>query len=213
MMCARKLRTPAPTGKLPATNPRQIAPNTACDPSRWAKNRAVPGKSRVAAKSSRCYLGSVKTILAPVDFSGVTDAVVAQAIELARALNGRVVLLSVIQPPVITSEYAPMMENITEITAAGEKAAAKNLARLQAQLKAEYVPAEIVQANGAPVPHIVEQAKKFSADYIVMGSHGHTAIYDLLVGSTTHGVLMRTTCPVVIVPSPDAKLKGAKAKK
>jgi nucleotide-binding universal stress UspA family protein len=33
-----------------------------------------------------------------------------------------------------------------------------------------------------------------------MGSHGHTAFYDLLVGSTTHGVLMRANCPVVIVP-------------
>jgi nucleotide-binding universal stress UspA family protein len=34
----------------------------------------------------------------------------------------------------------------------------------------------------------------------VMGSHGHTAFYDLLVGSTTHAVLKRAKCPVVIVP-------------
>jgi len=212
-MCARKLRIAAPTGKFPAMNSRQIAPNAACRRLRRGKNRAVPGKSRVAGKTSRCYLLLVKTILAPVDFSGVTDSVVAQAIELARALNGRVVLLSVLQPPVITSEYAPMMENIAEITAAGEKAAAKNLARLQTQLQAEFVPAEFVQCNGAPVPHIVEQAKKFSVDYIVMGSHGHTAFYDLLVGSTTHGVLMRATCPVVIMPAPKAKTKGERAKK
>jgi len=155
----------------------------------------------------------MKTILAPVDFSDATDAVIAQAIDLARALNGRVVLLSVIQPPVITSEYAPMMENIAEITAAGEKAAVKHLARLQAQLQSEFIPGEIVQLNGAPVPHIVEQARKFSADYIVMGSHGHTAFYDLLVGSTTHGVLMRATCPVVIMPAAKTKPKGGRAKK
>ena len=47
----------------------------------------------------------------------------------------------------------------------------------------------------------MEQAKKLGADYIVMGSHGHTALYDLLVGSTTHGVLMRAACPVVITPA------------
>ena len=42
---------------------------------------------------------------------------------------------------------------------------------------------------GAPSPHIIEQAQRVSADYIVMGSHGHTALYDLIVGSTTHGEL------------------------
>jgi nucleotide-binding universal stress UspA family protein len=147
----------------------------------------------------------VKTILTPVDFSSSTPAVVAQAAMLARSFNGRVVLLSIIQPPVITSEYAPLMENIAEITAAGEKAAAKHLSRLQDELQRESIPSESVQLNGAPVPHIIEQAKKFAADYIVMGSHGHTALYELLVGSTTHGVLMRASCPVVITPAAQEK--------
>lgn len=142
----------------------------------------------------------MKTIVAPVDFSSATEAVVAEAARLAVAIKGQVVLLSIIQPPVITTEYAPLMENMAEITAAGEKAAAKHLARLQDLLQQNSVPTETVQLNGAPVPHIIEQAKKYAADYIVMGSHGHTALYDLLVGSTTHGVLLRAGCPVVIVP-------------
>lgn len=144
----------------------------------------------------------MKTILTPIDFSGVSDAVVQEAAALARALNGRVVLLTIIQPPIITSEYAPMMENLSEITAAGEKAATKNLARIAEKLAAQSISSDTLQLNGAPVANIVEQAQKLSADYIVMGSHGHTAVYDLLVGSTTHGVLMRAKCPVVIVPPP-----------
>ena len=156
------------------------------------------------------YSRGVKTILAPVDFSDVSDAVVAEAAGLAKALGGRVVVLSVIQPPVITNEYAPLMENIAEITAAGEKAASKRLAGIQDKLEAEGLSVDVVQLSGAPVPQIADQAKKFAADYIVMGSHGHTAFYDLLVGSTTHGVLMRAKCPVVIVPA-QAK-KSAKRK-
>jgi nucleotide-binding universal stress UspA family protein len=152
----------------------------------------------------------LKTIVAPVDFSSATDAVVAEAARLAVAVEGQVVLLSIIQPPVITTEYAPLMENMAEITAAGEKAAAKHLARLQDQLQAKGVSTETVQLNGAPVQHIIEQAKKFAADYIVMGSHGHTALYDLLVGSTTHGVLLRATCPVVIMPA--SKDRGKRLK-
>ena len=34
-----------------------------------------------------------------------------------------------------------------------------------------------------------------------MGSHGHGAIYELLVGSVTEGVLRKARCPVLVVPS------------
>jgi nucleotide-binding universal stress UspA family protein len=113
---------------------------------------------------------------------------------------GRVVLLTVVQPPVLTSEYAPVVENFGELIAAGEKAAATLLASVRQRAEAEGVAVETVQAAGAPVAQILEQAEKQHADYIVMGSHGHTAFYDLLVGSTTHGVLLRANCPVMIVP-------------
>lgn len=150
----------------------------------------------------------MKTILAPIDFSAVSDAVVSEAATLARAHQGRVVLLSVVQPPVVLAEYSPVMENIAELTAAGERNAARQLENIEAKLAADFVSVESVQLVGAPTPLIVEQAEKLRADYIVMGSHGHTALYDLLVGSTTHGVLLRSKCPVVIVPA----VKEPKAK-
>jgi len=146
----------------------------------------------------------VKTILAPIDFSSVSDAVVTEAATLAQAFDGHVVVLHIIQPPVITSEYAPLMENIAEITAAGERKAARRLAEVREKLKDQGVRNDAVQLVGAPIPHIVEQAAKLDADYIVMGSHGHTALYDLLVGSTTHGVLLRVKCPLIIVPATKA---------
>lgn len=146
----------------------------------------------------------MKTILAPVDFSAASEVVLAQAIELARALGGRVVLLTVIQPPVITNEYAALMENLAEVMAAGERNAARRLAELETRVRAAQVPVETLQLNGAPVRQILDQAARVAADYVVMGSHGHTALYDLLVGSTTHGVLLRAPCPVVITPGPKA---------
>ena len=143
----------------------------------------------------------MKTILTPIDFSGITDSVVSEAGVLSKALGGRVVLLNVLQPPVITSEYGPFMENIGEIVLVAEKSAAKQLARLQEQFARDGIKADVQQLTGAPVLKILEQAGKEAADYIVMGSHGHTAFYDLLVGSTTHGVLLKSRCPVIIVPA------------
>jgi universal stress protein A len=142
----------------------------------------------------------MKTILAPVDFSGITDAVVDQAVKLAQAIDARVVFLAVIQPPVVMSEYAAMID-IAELTTTGEKHAARQLEVIHQKVKPRLANTEAVQIVGSPVTHIVEHAAKYAAEYIVMGSHGHTAFYDLLVGSTTHGVLNRARCPVVIVPA------------
>jgi nucleotide-binding universal stress UspA family protein len=122
-----------------------------------------------------------------------------------------VVLLTVIQPPAVVADYPPIMENITEIRLAGEKFAANHLARYEERLVAAEIPVETVQLYGSPIPLIIEHAQTIGADYIVMGSHGHTAFYDLLVGSTTHGVLTRAACPVVIVPAKEKK--RAKPKK
>jgi len=146
----------------------------------------------------------MKTILTPIDFSGITDAVVAAAAILARTQEGRVVLLHVSQPPIITSEYAPYLENISEIAAVSEKAAAKQLNRLAERLQQAGVGVETVQLNGVPVTEILAQAGQVKADYLVLGSHGHTAFYDLLVGSTTHGILLKAPCPVVVVPAKNA---------
>lgn len=156
----------------------------------------------------------MKTILVPVDFSKISDVVVKEAAALARALHGRVMLLTVIQPPVVMTEYAAMMD-LTQITAAGERNAARQLERIEDQLTAEFVTAESTQVSGAPVAQIIAQAERCRADYIVMGSHGHTAFYDLLVGSTTHGVLMRAKCPVVIIPAvkEESPKKRAKARR
>jgi nucleotide-binding universal stress UspA family protein len=65
----------------------------------------------------------------------------------------------------------------------------------------EGVTAHVIHQVGSPGERIVQQAERLEADYIVMGSHGHGAFYDLIVGGTTTRVLKAATCPVVIVPA------------
>jgi len=155
------------------------------------------------------YHGDMKTILCPIDFSKVSRQVMAEAAGLASALKGRVVLLHVVQPPVIVNEYGAA--DVAAITLRLEQEADRHLARLKKPRQA-LRPAWLTnRRTGSPVWVILDEAKKISADYIVLGSHGHTAFYDLLVGSTAEGVLKKASCPVLIVPQ--VKLKSAKAKR
>jgi nucleotide-binding universal stress UspA family protein len=143
----------------------------------------------------------VKTILVPIDFSNVTEGVVAEAAALANLRPARIVLLNVISPPLYPYEFSDIPESIVPLIAATEKASARELARWRRELLRRGVPSRIVQMSGVPAQVILEQAEKLSADHIVIGSHGHTALYDLIAGSTTTRVLKSAPCPVVVVPA------------
>ena len=54
---------------------------------------------------------------------------------------------------------------------------------------------------GSTVDTIFEQAQKRDAELIVIGSHGHGAVFELLFGSIAEGVVRRSSIPVVVVPA------------
>ena len=70
-----------------------------------------------------------------------------------------------------------------------EKKEADGLGAGEDETGSEAVSGDSLQLIGEPVSMILEQAGKLSADYIVMGSHGHTALHDVIVGSVCAGVL------------------------
>jgi nucleotide-binding universal stress UspA family protein/copper chaperone CopZ len=152
----------------------------------------------------------IKTILTPIDFSSVMDGVINEATKLARALDGRVVLVHVTEPTAGVVDYAAIVVAVAQVNEAAVKHAVERLNQLEQQVQAQGVEADSIHLTGTPVTEIIEQARKLSADYIVIGSHGHTAFYDLLVGGTAHGILKRARCPVVVV-SPHPKQKSEHA--
>jgi nucleotide-binding universal stress UspA family protein len=152
----------------------------------------------------------MKTILVPVDFSPVSRKVVAEAIELAKVTRARIVLMHSVPPaPIIATDLAPLAGSALQLTDDLEKAADRHLQRMQRDLKGRGIPVDTVCTSGFPVTHILAQAKELGASYIVIGSHGHTAFYDLVIGSIASGVLKRAPCPVIVVPP----VKKAKARR
>lgn len=146
----------------------------------------------------------MKTILTPIDFSIATEGVIEAACALAGSRQARILLLHVVQPPVLTSDYGIALENFQEAIEVSEKHAEKRLAEFKERIQA-LQPGLVVETklvSGPPVSEILGAAHDADTAYIVMGSHGHNALYDLLVGTTTHGVLHRAKYPVVIVPPP-----------
>lgn len=63
------------------------------------------------------------------------------------------------------------------------------------------VRATVQQLEAASVDTVLEETQKCGADLIILGSHHHSTIYRLLVGTVTDDVLKRAHCPVLVVPS------------
>jgi nucleotide-binding universal stress UspA family protein len=153
----------------------------------------------------------MKTILVPIDFSDATDPVVEAAKVLARAIRARIVIAHVNRPSVLVNEFSAVVESMA---VAVENNASEQMSRWLAHLQNAGFVVEARSMYGQPAPCIREEAEQLGADYVVVGSHGHGALYDLVVGSTASALLKDAPCPVLIVPvsNPKRVLAGAGAK-
>lgn len=149
----------------------------------------------------------MKTILVTVDFSDVSSRLIDVAQELAAAQGSRIVLLHVrefdegeFMPEFAVPGYVPM----PVVVPVKHPPKGMEIERLQA-LRDSSKPfpgeVEVLVLEGPTVSTILEVSVSKNADLIVMGSHGHGAVYHLLVGSVAEGVLKAAKCPVMIVPS------------
>jgi nucleotide-binding universal stress UspA family protein len=162
---------------------------------------------------------SMKRILVPIDFSDATPRVIDMARQIAKAFDAEIYLVHVkeLSAAAVSGtlgyglagmpELAPMsgvpvpgFEPMPEPTPESEDEKAR-LARWQKEIAQDSIKVTLHQPAGSVAEEILNQADAIKADLIVMGTHGHGAMYNLLVGSATKGVLKRATRPVLLVPA------------
>ncbi len=82
----------------------------------------------------------------------------------------------------------------------------RRLDRLIQALRDRGVQAEGICRVGHPVETIVEEAGRWEADIVVVGTQGRRGLSRLLLGSVAEGVLRRAGCPVLVVRSAETLL-------
>ena len=91
-----------------------------------------------------------------------------------------------------------------EIKERGLEAAEQAAVRLRGQ----GLAAEAAVRDGEPGPAVVEEAKEWGADLIVVGSRGHTGLRRMLEGSVSQYVVDHAPCPVEVVHRKQAEGTG-----
>lgn len=143
----------------------------------------------------------MKNILIPIDLSEVTEYAIKEGIKLAGAMGCKITLLHVIDrnilimpcfpgEPVYVPEHFIKHQENDMFPGVYQKMLSKNGIRNDVQIK-----------EGSPELEILTMADKIDADLIIMGSHGHGALYHILLGSVSENVLKNAKCPVMLVKS------------
>ncbi len=139
-------------------------------------------------------------IVVPVDFGDKTELLVQGAVKFAGQVNGKIFLIHVTPSDIgfaigdMGFQYFPEVEE-NEI-----REELVQLNRIQQSILARGVECEHLLKQGLAKDIILEYAKDKQADYIVMGSHGRSGIYDVFVGSLTKGITKDSEIPVLVLP-------------
>jgi len=135
-------------------------------------------------------------ILVPVDLADTDLAkpAITTAIELARASGGTVRLVNVLaMTPVMLAEYVPPDFDVQQRKSAEE---AVSIIAQECGLDSAHVSATVRQ--GGIYHEVLEEAKIFGADLIVMSSH-RPAMRTYFLGSNAGHVVRYAKCSVLVV--------------
>jgi nucleotide-binding universal stress UspA family protein len=136
-------------------------------------------------------------ILIAVDESTFAAHAADVGMDLALQLGAEVAFVTVIDSATIT--YDPNSDIPADEWLAILKGDAKKLLKAFSSRRAiAPAPLEFLEV-GKPEAKIVEAARNWPADLIVMGTHGRNAIANILLGSVAQGVLHHAPCPVMVL--------------
>lgn len=140
----------------------------------------------------------MKKLLIPIDGSEFSASVIKKGVEIARAFDGEIVLLNIIDYVKFDDES----QNVLATSGVLEKQSEKVLQKGKEILASlGFSSFQIFSEFGETGSAISEFAEKNNIDLIIMGSQGLNAgrIKGMFVGSVTRKVLNHTELPVLVV--------------
>ncbi len=140
-------------------------------------------------------------LLVPLDFSPATQRTLAVAVGLARATEASLWLLHVAEPDPAFVGWEAGSASVRDQVAMVMRHEHRELQAHAESLRAQGLEATALLLQGPVAATILAEAERLAVDTIVMASHGHGAMFDLLVGSIGQAVLRSAKVPVLVVPA------------
>jgi len=152
-----------------------------------------------------------KRILCPVDMSPFSQAAIKLGVKFAQSTGATLYLLHVIDNPFddlymspITQADPALLDLYKDEPAKRAQIMTATLQHSQVLLKqfchewVERLPnVRYLVVNGDPFEKILDAAKDYRIDLIVLATHGRTGVKRLLIGNVAEKVVRHAPCPVL----------------
>ena len=145
----------------------------------------------------------IKNILLGIDFSPKSNIAFQYAIELKKQYNAELTVLSVNEEFLNKDEMIMSRVSVEEIKKNNEEIALNTKRTFQdmlLKLDIQDSDIQIVQREGAASEEIIKYSEENSIDFIIIGLNAHSAIEELLLGSTAKRIINNSKIPVLVVP-------------
>jgi nucleotide-binding universal stress UspA family protein len=140
-------------------------------------------------------------LLVALDLSESTEIIVDKVEEITKELPAKVWVLHNAEPATDVVEFK------VDPIAARENLAKKfhkehrQIQEIANRLRKAGLDATALLVHGPTVATILTEASDLDVDMIVVGTHGGGAMYELLVGSVSKGILRKSKYPVLVIPT------------
>lgn len=140
----------------------------------------------------------IDKILLPFDGSEYSKNAARYALDLAKMTHAHV---NIVYCDEWRMNFTEVPESLVEqIKMNRKEEAAVLLKAAEGIFENQGVKYSVETITGSAGEILTRRAKSKDYDLIIMGSHGHSDIAGLFLGSVTHKVLNKIYCPVLIVP-------------
>ena len=143
-------------------------------------------------------------ILVAVDLSPASEDVVEAAGRVAKLTGATVYILHAAEPEPDFVGYDAGPEVVRTQVAQELRKEHRDVQALAEKLRSDGVEATALLVRGPTVETTLKEAESLEAELIVLGTHGHGAVYDVLIGSYSAGIIRKSKLPVLVVPIRDS---------
>ncbi|MGD8366127.1 MAG: Nramp family divalent metal transporter [Desulfobacterales bacterium] len=150
----------------------------------------MPGRAPAIIEGIETH--PVKHIAAALGRDASDTAVVSQALSLAKSEKALLTLIHVVDSPSVQVYSGEVYDEHT-------REDEQYLLEIAEELRSSDIMVEIALVFGDPARELVRFAESHKVDMLVMGSHGHRLLGDLLWGETVDPVRHRVEIPVLVV--------------
>ncbi|MDX1761149.1 MAG: universal stress protein [Christiangramia sp.] len=145
-------------------------------------------------------MDTFKNIMVAVDFNDSIGELMVYADSIAQKFESKVWVLHVAEPEPDFVGYEPGPQYIRDIKANEYREEHRNLQEICKNFLSEEVNADALLIQGSTVETVLAEAQKLNIDLLIVGTHKHSFLHNLLQESVSRELIKQSDIPIMAIP-------------